>query len=126
MHYDFELTVPLPPDAKQYPLYAEFTLCAFCSREGHPGQHYLYLGPRMKIPLLPEAAGGYYDNNMIIAAAKPPYLIRADIQYLKEYIQQFSEIELLYGDTSLSDLPKAFQMQLSLVEYRDLYHYVEL
>jgi hypothetical protein len=116
LHHDFDLICPIPSKSQEnleYPVFVELTLVAFCSREDspYPEQEYLYLGPPMKIPLLPLPAS--YEN-MIIAAAKPPYLLRSELEYLKRYLEEFTEIELFLEDADLADLPKHLQVELVL------------
>ncbi len=116
LHHDFDLICPIPSKSQENldnPVFVELTLVAFCSREGspYPEREYLYLGPPMKIPLLPMSAS--YEN-MIIAVAKPPYLLRSELEYLKRYLEEFNEIELFLEDADLADLPKHLQMELVL------------
>lgn len=116
LHHDFDLMCPIPSKSRDnldYPVFVEFTLVAFCAREDslNPEQEYLYLGPPMKVPLLPMSSS--YEN-MIVAAAKPPYLLRSDLEYLKLYLEECNEIELFLADADLADLPKHLQVELVL------------
>ncbi|KAK2464568.1 hypothetical protein APHAL10511_003426 [Amanita phalloides] len=114
MHHDFDMTCPLPADMLEHPVFVEFTLVAFCSRQDspYPEREYLYIGPLMKIPLLPVGTG--YDHNMLIAAAKPPYLLRSELEHLERHMEECKELEPFLADGEWTDLPKHVQFELVL------------
>jgi hypothetical protein len=147
MHYEFELTCQrpqfppssslstsasasasspplsfLPPHSPDSPISVEFNIVAFCLRDDIPpqrGQDYIYFGPQLSVPLLPEVASG---EGSIFAVAKPAYLIPLDVESMERRLEGYRELEMFLSDSdcrggftcSLKQLPKNLRLDLCL------------